>query len=297
MTGLQAARRRHALRRNAVAFAFLAPSLCFFSAFLLLPVVWVVRQSFLAGGVLGPPTWVGLENWSQALSDPSLTRSLRNTVVYTAMVVPVTLALALGLALLLRRVTRGGAVVRTVIYLPSLAPVVLAALIWVFMVQPDFGLLNLVNRALGVEPLNLLGDERLALPTIAGLDVWRGVGFWAVLFLAALLAVPGELYQAAKLDGAPPLRRFWHVTLPGIRPVLAVAALLAVVLAMQVFDSVYILTNGGPGGATRTAVFYIYTSVFETGNPGYGAVLSLILLACIVALTVTMARVARRVLA
>jgi multiple sugar transport system permease protein len=297
VTQLRAARRRQALRRNAVAFAFLTPSLCFFGLFLLLPVVWVVRQSFLAGGVLGPPRWVGLENWSEALSDPSLTRSLRNTVAYTAMVVPVTLALALALALLLRRVTRGGAVVRTVIYLPSLAPVVLAALIWVFMVQPDFGLLNLVNRALGLEPLNLLGDERLALPTIAGLDIWRGVGFWAVLLLAALLAVPPELYQAAKLDGAPPLRRFWHVTLPGIRPVLAVAGLLAVVLAMQVFDSVYILTNGGPGGATRTAVFYIYTSVFETGNPGYGAVLSLILLACIVALTVTMARVARRVLA
>jgi len=297
VTALQAARRRHALRRNAVALAFLAPSLCFFGLFLLLPVAWVVRQSFLEGGVLGPPRWVGLENWAAAVSDPALTRSLRNTVVYTAMVVPVTLTLALALALLLRRVTRGGAVVRTVIYLPSLAPVVLAALIWVFMVQPDFGLLNLVNRALGVAPLNLLGDERLALPTIAGLDVWRGVGFWAVLFLAALLAVPAELYQAAKLDGAPPLRRFWHVTLPGIRPVLAVAALLAVVLAMQVFDSVYILTNGGPGGATRTAVFYIYTSVFETGNPGYGSVLSLILLACIVALSVTMARVARRVLA
>jgi ABC-type sugar transport system permease subunit len=297
VTGLQAARRRQTIRRNAVALAFLAPSLCFFSLFLLLPVIWVVRQSFLEGGVLGPPHWVGLENWTEAVSDPALTRSLRNTVTYTAMVVPATLALALGLALLLRRVARGGAVVRTVVYLPSLAPVVLAALIWVFMVQPDFGLLNLVNRALGIAPLNLLGDQRLALPTIAGLDVWRGVGFWAVLFLAALLAVPAELYQAAKLDGAPPLRRFWHVTLPGIRPVLAVAALLAVVLAMQVFDSVYILTNGGPGGATRTAVFYIYTSVFETGNPGYGAVLSLILLACIVALTVTMARVARRVLA
>ena len=297
MTDLQAARRRHALRRNAVAFAFLAPSLCFFCLFLLLPVVWVVRQSFLAGGVLGPPRWVGLENWTEAVSDPTLTSSLRNTVVYTAMVVPATLALALSLALLLRRVRRGGAVVRTIIYLPSLAPIVLAALIWVFMVQPDFGLLNIVNRTLGLAPLNLLGDEQLALPTIAGLDVWRSVGFWAVLLLAALLAVPAELYQAAKLDGAPPLRRFWHVTLPGIRPVLAVAALLAVVLAMQVFDSVYILTNGGPGGATRTAVFYIYTSVFETGNPGYGAVLSLILLACIVALSVTVARVARRVLA
>jgi ABC-type sugar transport system permease subunit len=171
---------------------------------------------------------------------------------------------------------------------------VLAALVWVFMVQPDFGLLNVANRALGITPLNLLGDPGLALPTIAGLDVWRGVGFWAVLLLAALLSVPPELYQAAALDGASSVRRFWHVTLPSIRPVLIVAVLLAIVLSMQVFDSVYILTNGGPGGSTQTAVFYIYTSVFETGNPGYGAVLSLILLVAIVLLTGGMARAGRR---
>ena len=211
------------------------------------------------------------------------------------MVVPATIGLGLLLAVLLRGVRRGGTVLRTVLYLPSLAPIVLAALVWVFMVQPDFGLLNLVNRALGVEPLNLLGDERLALPTIAGLDIWRGFGFWGMLLLAGLLAVPPELYQAASLDGASPARRFWHVTLPSIRPVLAVAALLVTVTSMQVFDSVYVLTNGGPGGATRTAVFYIYTSIFETGNPGYGAVLSLILLAVVVVLTFAMARLARRV--
>jgi multiple sugar transport system permease protein len=291
------ARRRQALRRNATALAFLAPSLCCFGVFLLLPVGWVVRQSFQRGGVLGPATWVGLDNWRAALADPSLTGALGHTVAYTAMVVPVTIALALGLALLLRGVRRGGAALRTLLYLPSLAPIVLAALVWVFMVQPDFGLLNLGNRALGLPPLNLLGDTRLALPTIAGLDVWRGVGFWGVLLLAGLLAVPPELYQAAELDGATPLRRFWHVTLPSIRPLLAVATLLLVVLSMQVFDSVYVLTAGGPDGATRTAVFYIYTSVFETGNPGYGAVLSLILVVTIVALTLVMARLVRRLAA
>jgi multiple sugar transport system permease protein len=294
---LTGARRRQTLRRNATAYAFLAPSLCCFGVFLLLPVGWVVRQSFESGGVLGPATWVGLDNWRRALADPALTGALRNTVTYTAMVVPVTLGLALGLALLLRGVRRGGTVLRTVLYLPSLAPIVLAALVWVFMVQPDFGLLNLANRALGLEPFNLLGDEHLALPTIAGLDVWRGVGFWGVLLLAGLLAVPPELYQAAELDGASPVRRFWHVTLPSIRPVLAVSTLLLIVLSMQVFDSVYVLTNGGPDGATRTAVFYIYTSVFETGNPGYGAVLSLILVATIVTLTLAMARLAGRLAA
>jgi multiple sugar transport system permease protein len=291
---LRRARRRRALRRNATAYAFLAPGFLAFAVFLLIPVAWVVRQSFLQGGVLGASRWVGLENWREAIGDPSLTQALRNTVVYTAMVVPATIGLGLGLAVLLRGVRRGGAALRTILYLPSLAPIVLAALVWVFMVQPDFGLLNLVNRALGLEPLNLLGDEHLALPTIAGLDIWRGFGFWGILLLAGLLGVPPDLYQAASLDGASPLRRFWHVTLPGIRPVLAVAALLVTVTSMQVFDSVYVLTNGGPGGATRTAVFYIYTSIFESGNPGYGAVLSLILLAVVVLLTFAMARVARR---
>ena len=289
------ARRRQAVRRNLTAYAFLAPGFLAFAVFLLVPVAWVVRQSFQQGGVLGEPIWVGLENWREAVGDPALREALANTVLYTAMVVPATIGLGLVLAVLLRGVRRGGTVLRTVLYLPSLAPIVLAALVWVFMVQPDFGLLNLVNRTLGVEPLNLLGDERLALPTIAGLDIWRGFGFWGILLLAGLLAVPPELYQAASLDGASPVRRFWHVTLPSIRPVLAVAALLVTVTSMQVFDSVYVLTNGGPGGATRTAVFYIYTSIFETGNPGYGAVLSLILLAVVVVLTFAMARLARRV--
>jgi multiple sugar transport system permease protein len=293
-TAIRRARRRQALRRNATAYAFLAPGLIAFGAFLVVPVAWVVRQSFLQGGVLGEASWVGLDNWRHAVDDPALTGALRNTAVYTLMVVPLTIGLALVLALLLRGVRRGGATLRTVLYLPSLAPIVLAALVWVFMVQPDFGLLNLANRALGLQPLNLLGDERLALPTIAALDIWRGVGFWGVLLLAALLAVPPELYQAAALDGAPPWRRFVHVTLPQIRPVLAVATLLVTVLSMQVFDSVYVLTGGGPAGATRTAVFYIYTSIFETGNPGYGSVLSLLLVGAIVLLTLAIARVARR---
>ena len=112
--------------------------------------------------------------------------------------------------------------------------------------------------------------------------------------VTGLLGAPPELYQAASLDGASPLRRFWHVTLPSIRPIVAVAALLVTVTSMQVFDSVYVLTNGGPAAATRTAVFYIYTSIFETGNPGYGAVLSLVLLVVVVLLTGVMARVARR---
>ncbi len=131
----------------------------------------------------------------------------------------------------------------------------------------------------------------LALPSIALLEVWRGTGFWALFLLAALLAVSRELYDAAAIDGASPWSRFRFVTLPGSRPTLLVAVVLTTLVSMQVFDSVFVLTNGGPAGATDTAVLYIYRSVFESGDPGYGAVLSLILMALIVLLTVVIVRV------
>ena len=291
---LRRARRAHRWRQDAAALAFLAPNLVFFTAFLLVPVGWVVRQSFMDGGVLGPAIWVGVENWTDALDDPALRRSLGHTVLFTAMTVPTVLAVALALALLLRGVRRGAGPVRAVVYLPSLAPVVLAGLIWSFVVNPDIGLLNAAVRATGAEPINWLGDPQLALPSIALLEVWRGTGFWALFLLAALLAVSRELYDAAAIDGASPWNRFRFVTVPGIAPTLLVAIVLTTVVSMQVFDSVFVLTNGGPAGATDTAVLYIYRSVFESGNPGYGAVLSLVLMVCIVALTAVVLRVARR---
>jgi ABC-type sugar transport system permease subunit len=291
---LRRARRRHRLRETAAAYVFLAPNLVFFAAFLLVPVLWVVRQSFLSGGVLGPATWVGLDNWRDALADEDLRGSLWHTVLFTAMTVPAVLGVAMALALLLRGIGRGGALVRSIVYLPSLAPVVLAGLLWIFVVNPDVGLLNAGVRAVGAEPVNWLGDDRLALPSIALLEVWRGTGFWALFLLAALLAVPRDLYDAAAIDGASAWSRFRFVTVPGIAPTLLVAVMLTTLVSMQVFDSVFVLTNGGPAGATDTAVLYIYRSVFESGDPGYGAVLSLVLMAFIVALTLTILRVAGR---
>jgi multiple sugar transport system permease protein len=291
---LRRARRARRWRQDAAALVFLAPNLLFFTGFLLVPVGWVVRQSFMDGGVLGPAVWVGLANWGDAVDDPALRRSLWHTVLFTAMTVPAVLAVALALALLLRGVGRGAGPVRAVVYLPSLAPVVLAGLIWSFVVNPDIGLLNAAVRVAGSEPINWLGDPQLALPSVALLEVWRGTGFWALFLLAALLAVSRELYDAAAIDGASAWNRFRFVTVPGIAPTLLVAVVLTTVVSMQVFDSVFVLTNGGPAGATDTAVLYIYRSVFESGNPGYGAVLSLVLMACIVALTAVVARVARR---
>jgi ABC-type sugar transport system permease subunit len=287
-------RRKAKLRANLTAYAFLGPSLIFFVAFLLVPIVWVGRQSFMEGGVLGPAQSVGLENWKDLFSDSRALPSLRKTFVFVAMTIPVLFTIAIVVALALREVRRGGTLVRAAIYVPSMAPLVLLALVWVFLVHPEFGLLNLGSRLLGAEPVNWLGSQTLALPTLAMLEIWRGIGFWSVFLLAGLLGIPSYLYQAASLDGASALRRFWHVTLPGLRPTLAAAVLLSTLFAMQVFESPFILTKGGPAGSTETAVLYIYETIFQLGNPGLGSAVSMVMLVLVLVLTGLALLVARR---
>ncbi|MGH2944888.1 MAG: carbohydrate ABC transporter permease [Solirubrobacteraceae bacterium] len=233
---------------------------------------------------------MGLENWKQAVGDSGFRNGMGNTLLLAAIVVPPIFILAMALALLLRETRGRASALRAAVYFPSLTPVVVAGLTWFFMIHPDFGLFNVANRALGLSPLNFRGDETLAVVMIASLEIWRAVGFWGLFLLAALIVVPADLYAAARVDGASAIRRFWHVTLPTIRPQLAVAILLSTLSVLQVFDSVYILTGGGPAGATETAVTYVYRSIFELGNPGYGAVLSLILVAVIVVVTLILAR-------
>jgi ABC-type sugar transport system permease subunit len=292
---IRRARRRHRRREAGVAYLFLTPNLVAFALFLLVPVVMVVRQSLYSGGVLGPATYVGLDNWRDVFHDSGAIGSIENSGRFTVLFVPLVLVLSLGVALLLRGVRRGGTVLRAVVYVPTLAPLVLAATIWVFMVHPDFGLFTAGARGLGFGKPNWLGDSNLALGTIISLELWRSVGFWAVLVLAALLAVPGELYEAARVDGASPLRRFVHVTLPSVRPTLIVVVLLATIGAMQVFDSVYVLTRGGPAGSTTTVGLYVYQSIFESGEPGFGAALSILLLLVVVAATGGLALLARQI--
>jgi multiple sugar transport system permease protein len=289
-----AAGRRLRRREASAAYLFLLPNLAIFLVFLVVPIGWVARQSLMTGGVLGDPTYVGLGNWRDAIHDHEFRRAIGHSVQFAVMFVPAVLVLSLGVALLLRRIKRGAGLLRVVVYLPSIAPIVLTALVWLFMVHPDFGLLNVGARAVGVGTPNWLGDSSLAMPTIVLMELWRGVGFWAVLLLAALLAIPETLYEAARVDGASGLRRFLHISLPGIRPTLVVVALLTTVASLQVFDSVFVLTGGGPAGATRTVGVYIYNTIFQNGEPGYGAALSLFMVVLVVGCTAAYGIASRR---
>jgi multiple sugar transport system permease protein len=285
--------RGHALRRTRRAYAFLAPNLVFFTLFLLIPCGWVFYASLRTGGVLGPSQYVGLQNWKHAFSDPLVVKTIRNTFLYSVIAIPIVFALGLGLALLLQNISRGSTILRALLYFPTLMPVVLAALAWLFVVHPDFGVLNYAVRGFGGSTVNWLGSTGLALPTIAMLEIWRGLGFWTLLFLAALLGMPRELFHAAHLDGAGVWQRFRYLTVPLLRSTFLFALVMATIWNLQLFDSIFILTDGGPVNSTATIVWYVYRSLFAFGNVGFGATLSCLMLVVILVLTVIELRLLR----
>lgn len=286
-------RRRARLRRELTGWAFLGPMFFFFVVFLVLPVIDTFWWSTRSGGLLGPTTSVGLQNYTQFPQMVDATSAVKNTLWFAVMSVPLTLVLALLVALLLARVSRGGAIYRFFIYFPVLVPGVVAGLIWLFLTNPEFGLLNNILRGVGAQPVTWLGAST-ALPTLAAVDVWRNTGYWAIFFVAALIGLPQELYQAASLDGAGPLARFWFLTLPMLRRILLFAVVVSTIWGLQVFDTALIMTAGGPGTATTTIVYRVWQYVFAYDDKiGLAAAMSAMLVVAILVLTLVQMRALR----
>lgn len=287
-------KRRYELRRSLVALGFLFPNLVFFIVFLVLPLSQVFVEMFQTGGLIRPITWVGFDNWGRVANDPNVARTLANTMKYAVIIIPTMLVLGLLIALLLQNVTQGAPVIRALIYLPVLAPTVIVGLIWLFLLDPDLGAFNLLLRVVGAKPQLWLGSTELALPSVAAMEIWRSAPFWALYFLAALIGMPRELYQAAHLDGANTWNRFRFVTLPLMRRVFLFALVLATIFVLQIFDSVYVLTDGGPAGTTTTLVWYIYHALFFFFRIGFGASMAVLLLLIILTLSLIQMRLLRR---
>lgn len=288
-------RRQQSRRRALVGYAFLLPNAVFFLAFLVFPILFLLYLTFHNGGIITPAEFVGLENWRKAWTDPLVRTTIWNTVYYCLLAIPSVFIIGMVLALCLQRVPRGSSPFRSLFYLPTLTPMVTAALIWLFVIQRDFGALNIILGWFGIPPQNWLGNTTLVMPTIAMLEVWRGVGFWTLLFLAALLALPPELYQAATIDGANGWQQFRHITLPLMRPTFFFAVVMATIWNLQLFDSVSILTDGGPSNASATVVWYIYKAMFQFNDKtGFAAALSFVLLLFILFLTLIEIRLLRR---
>lgn len=260
------------------AWGFLAPATVHLAAFSFAPMVFALYLSVHRWSPIEPvKPFVGVSNFVTLVHDPLAWVAVRNTLVYT-LHVPVAMAIALTIALLLRRRGAKGALVgRVVFILPYTSSVVAVALVWQWLYHPDFGLVNWVARATGWEPVDWLGDPRTALLAVMIVSVWLQVGYQMVLFLAGLQAIPQDYVDAARVDGASPWQRFWRVTFPLLRPVTLFVLVTGVITAFQVFTLVYILTGGGPLHATDVIVYRIYQMAWQFLEFGGASAFSLLL--------------------
>jgi ABC-type sugar transport system permease subunit len=269
---------------------FLAPYFLCFLVFLVLPVIGTVWWSTRSGSIFGGTKFIGLRNFLELPDVVGAGSSIENTLLFALFSVPPILIGALGIALLLAQIRHGGSIYRFLVYFPVLVPGVVAALIWLFLTNVDFGLFNEVIRLFGSKPVIWLGADH-ALPVLAVLDVWRNVGYWAMFFVAAIIGLPAELYQAAVLDGASAFARFRHLTLPLMRRILFFAVIVSTIWGLQVFDTALVLTNGGPGTATTTVIYRVWLYVFASNNKvGFASAISLVLILAILVLTLIQMR-------
>jgi multiple sugar transport system permease protein len=277
-------------RREAIAFYLtIAPWLVGFLAFTAGPMLLSLFASFTDWDLLTDPTWVGPGNYLDLLDDPLFAQSLKVTVSYTLAYVPLDLAGGLLLALLVRPRLKGIGFFRTLFYLPTVFSGVAFVVIWLWMLNPNGGLVNLVLSWFGVQGPRWLLDPNWALPALVMMSFW-GWGRSMALYLGGLQTIPGELYEAAAMDGAGSFQQFIKVTLPLLSPTIFFNLVLSVITTFQTFTSAFVATNGGPLDSTLFLVLYIYRQAFEFFHMGYAAALAWVLFAIILVLTLLLVR-------
>ncbi|MGH3385722.1 MAG: carbohydrate ABC transporter permease [Nocardioidaceae bacterium] len=279
---------------RAVAYLYLAPALLVFGCFMAWPLLHAVWLSLFEWDGLSVGTWVGLGNYVDVLTDPQLREPFVHSLVLVVFFSALPIVAGMVLAGLMSRARlRGSGFFRTAIFLPQVVAMVVVAIAWRDIYAPE-GSINVVLSAVGLDGLARawLGEPSFALMAVGLVGTWVGTGLCMVLFLAGLAKVPRELYESATLDGAGALRQFLAVGLPALRGELAVAMTLTLVAALRTFDLVYVMTDGGPGRATRVPSYEVYRWSLEEGKVGYGVTIALLLTAAILLLTIGINRVA-----
>ena len=265
--------------------AFISPWLIGFVAFALVPIALSFYFSFCDYSLVQSPVFRGAENYRQLSADPLFWRALGNTFYYAALALPAGMTVALALAMLLNTRVSGQSIYRTLIFLPSLVPIVASSMVWLWFFNTRLGLLNLLLGRIGVhDPPGWLSDSHWAMPSLALMSLW-GVGHTVVIYLAGLQDVPTELYEAAELDGAGAMRKLWHVTLPAISPVILFNLIIGIIGTLQVFAQPYIITRGGPARATYFYTMYLVENAFKYLKMGYASAMAWILFIFVLAIT------------
>lgn len=277
------------------AWMFLAPTLIVLSAFVWIPAIQSLYLSFFeVAPFTGERLFVGFDNYSELVSSEGYWRSMSRSLLFVIYTVPTSIFISLALALALDAQPYIRAVFRTIFLLPVGVSSAMAAMLWVFLFNPTAGYLNYLLSLIGVTGPNWLADPAWALLSVSIATVWKEVGFNIIFFIAGLSSVPNELKEAALMDGAGPLRRIWHVTLPMISPTLFFVVTVSVIHALESFGQIHILTKGGPAEATNVLVYNLYRDGFENFRSGFASAQAVILFALMLILTKLQNKVAQK---
>lgn len=281
-------------RERCWGYLFLSPQIAGLIGFSLFPILFSLYLCFAKWDFLHSPKFIGLDNFRVVFRDPLFYKSLVNTTVMVAGIVPLTMVISLGLALLTNRALRGLSFYKTVYFLPMVTSTVAVAIVWYWLYAPDFGVINAALAPFGIPGPGWLADPRWAKPAIIIMVSWQSVGYYYLLFLAGLKSIPAEYYEASAIDGAGWLSQFRQITLPLLSPTTFFVLTTLLIAAFNIFSEAYVLTRGGPVDSTRTIVMDIWSLAFEYFRMGQAAVVSWVLFAVLFALTLVQFRISRR---
>ena len=280
-------------QRYATAAAFLLPAAVGVVLFSLLPIAQALRISFFDYSLLNPEQIpVGLENYDRAVKDPVFQVALKNTLLYTILLVGLQTAMALGLALLLKQRIRGLAFFRSAFFVPVVTSLVVISTVWKLLYNSQ-GFINAFLRTVGLPAQPFLSSTSQALLSLVAMGAWKDVGFYMLIFLAGVQAIPVDLYESASIDGASPWKAFVRITLPLLRRPAVFVVVVGTIAAFKVFTPVYLMTDGGPAESTTVMVFYIFRTAFRYFQMGYASAMSVILLGIVLVLTLIQFRLLR----
>lgn len=286
--------------RERAAWGFVAPALIALAIFFVVPVVSSLLLSLTDFDIyaladLSNLRWIGLENYTRLLGNPLFWQAMKNTVLFAVIGVPLSIAASLGAALLLNaRMVKWRPMWRVIFFAPFVTTLVATAVLWNYLLNTRYGVINWALTSIGLPAVDWLGDPATSIPAILLFVVWKTFGYNMLIFLAVLQTVPDELHEAARIDGAGPWSRFRHVTLPAIAPTLLLVSIISVAGFFQLFAEPYVMTQGGPAQSTVTVLYFMYEEGFKWWNLGSASAVAFVLFVCIFAVTMLQLAVSRR---
>ncbi|MCT4597602.1 MAG: sugar ABC transporter permease [Vallitalea sp.] len=296
MKGIKIKKRLSLNAKNTlIGLSFILPNFIGFCIFIMVPVVFSFGLSFMEWDGFTPMTFVGLKNFTDLINDSTFKISFINTIYFAVFTVPTTVVISLGLAVLLNSKIKGLNFFRSALFFPYVASIVAVAVVWNMLFQKDFGPINSFLRFIGiVNPPKWVASSDWAMPAVIIVSIWKGMGYYMVIYLAALQGIPKSLYEAAQIDGASSWQKFRYVTRPMLTPATFFVVMMLTISCFKVFDLVYIMTEGGPGRSTTMLVNYIYDKAFLSWNYGSASAISIVLFIVVATISIIQFRVEKK---